>query len=134
MPINPNAFSGDLDNALTIPREAIIEVLQRNLDEVVAERRQAEQKKAENRQEMAAELRAWTDDELLNFVTRNVPVTTTFDFLEWSKRVREEGTYKSTETQPTEKETSLEKYVRVLSLAENATIEVLPQHPIYPLL
>jgi hypothetical protein len=125
---------GDVDEPLVIDREKLVEVLQGNLTEEQNKRIKAEDDRMSNRQEIAAEIRAWSDDELVNFFTRNVNVMSKFDFLEWSARVRESGQFKSAETKPTERETSLEKYVRVLNLASNSTISVKPHDEVYPLL
>lgn len=125
---------GDVDEPLVIAREKLVEALQTNLDEEKEKRQKAEEERASNRQEMAAEIDAWSDDEKVNFFTQSIGVMTKYDFLEWSARVREEGRYKSKETKPSEKESALEKYVRVLNMADNATISVKPHDEVYPLL
>lgn len=124
---------GDIDQPLHIPRVDLISTLQSNLDAEKAEREKAQQAITTRRfaaQEAVATLSA---DELLNLVQKYV-TTDLDDIVSFVEEAGKSGRLKSQPQPAGPKETALEKYVRVLGLANDETIEVKPNNPIYPLL
>jgi hypothetical protein len=124
-----------MEQALHIPREALIAKLQENLDAETAKRKEAEDRRTENRKKVLDAIKSFSDDELVNIFSRNVcNASDAFSFVQWVERMKEGGEYKSVETYPSPTEDSLAKYVRVLEIATDKEIEVKPTDPIYPLL
>lgn len=123
----------ELTVPLNVPRQSLIDTLQGNLDEERQKREDAEaaiKKRREAAEEAVASL---SSDELLNLVQKYV--TDSLDELvEMVADAKATGRLKSAESKPGPKESSLEKFVRVLTLASDETIEVQVSDDLYRLL
>lgn len=124
---------GDIDQPLHIPRVDLIATLQSNLDAEKAEREKAQQAITTRRFAAQEAVSTLSADELLNLVQKYV-TTDLDDIVSFVEEAGKSGRLKSQPQPAGPKETALEKYVRVLGLANDETIEVKPNNPIYPLL
>lgn len=119
----------DLNKPLTIDRDVLIAKLQENLDAEVAKRVAAEAEQAAVRQEALDAIAAFTPDELYNIFRdyySTEATTLKFD--------KEHKSYVTHATEPTRLENDLEKFVRVLTMASDKTVEITPNESIYKLL
>lgn len=124
---------GDVREPLTIPRKALIGVLQANLDEATAER---EEKNAAAIADMEAFKAFLADhaDEVAGYVANSLGFSNWATSLTQVERFFEDRDWTPKAVKATVKEDRLEKFVRVLSLASNEAISVSPDDDLYPLL
>lgn len=122
----------DPQKPLNIKREDLIAKLQENLDEETAKREAKEARAAADRQSVSD----WVEehhDEVVEYLGRGIEGS-------WANVLKgledrfEGDAYVPKGATPTVRENDLEKYVRVLSMATDSTIEVTPDQPIYNLL
>lgn len=119
----------DLNKPLTIERETLIAKLNENLAAEVAKREKAEADRAAERQEILDLIATFTPDELYNIFASNYttdPAALKFD--------KEHKSYVTNEIKPTQTETDLEKFARVLEMATDKTLELTPNESLYKLL
>lgn len=124
---------GDIDKPLTIGRETLIGVLQENLDKEREAREKAEKNVADSRAKAIEALNALTDDELYNLVQQNTGWGSEA-MAERLTKAKEDETYVTPKLATSRRENDLEKFVRVLGMASDSTVEVKPNQPIYNLL
>lgn len=122
----------EISKPLNINRGSLINRLQENLDKERRHREEVEAKEAEARRSFQ---QFFTDheDEFIVFLGRQY-CGSWKDVQEHFEKLFEDGSFKPKGKSPSEKENDLEKFVRVLKMATDETIEVTPQQPIYHLL
>lgn len=119
----------DINKPLTIPRLEVVKRLEEHLAEEVKKREDAIAAEEKSREETLAAIAKFTPDELYNLFYEVYTVTAkdiTFD--------QENKSYVTTEAVPTKLESDLEKFVRVLKMAKDESIEVTPSQELYRLL
>jgi hypothetical protein len=126
-------YRSDVKEPLEIPRETLIGTLQTNLDKAVAER---EEKNAATIASMNAfkAFLAEHADEVAGYVARGLGFRNWEESLVQVTRLFEDTDFTPVAVKQTPNENSLEKFVRVLSLASNKTISVSPDEELYRLL
>lgn len=120
----------NLSKPLNLGTAEVIKRLEKNLQNEQQKRADAEKKTAESRKEKTDLLASISPDQLYNLVTY-FGYTATADAVETdieSKR------WDSPESIPTETETDIEKFIRVLKMSKDETVEVLPTAELYRLL
>lgn len=127
----------DLDKPLNIGREALVARLQENLDEEKKERETVEAKERAARTTVQQFVEDH-EDELIQWIGAGAPGG--FGSGGWEDiaknmaRFFEDNDYKPKSARKSKRENDLEKFVRVLNMATDTTVEVKPNQPIYDLL
>jgi CHAD domain-containing protein len=124
---------GELTVPLNVSREALIETLQANLDAEKQKREEAQAAITKRREAAEEAISSLSADELLNLVQKYVNDSLD-DIVEMVADAKATGRLKSADMKPGPKESSLEKFVRVLSMASDPNIEVQVADSIYSLL
>lgn len=119
----------DLNKPLTIARPALIEKLDENLAAEVAKREAAEAERAEERKAVIDAIKKFSDDELYNIFESNFTVEV--DTLKFDKKNK---SYVTQAIKPSKTESDLEKFARVLKMANDETVELIPNQVLYDLL
>lgn len=126
-----------VDNQLAAPlhiaRQDLIDALQVNLDKEQAARAAAQAALAAREQAATDAVATLDPDELLNLVRKHIQGDLEA-IVEMVKEAKESGRLKAKEVLPNDKESALVRTVRVLTLANDETIEVKNTDAIYPLL
>lgn len=123
----------DITAPLNIKRTALIETLQANLDKAEAERLERVEAEKENRGKVE-ELLAENPLKVLGYLRRQFGRSTWAALYESIEETFEGDGLLPKESVPTTHENDLAKFVRVLKLSADETIEVTPDQPIYELL
>lgn len=124
-----NMATPTLNKPLNLKREDVITKLNENLATEVAKREALEAERTKEREEVLGLIAEFTPDELYNIFLNRWVVDA--DAL---KLAKERKTFVTEEIKPTTRETDTEKFVRVLGMTDDKTIEVLPSEDLYNLL
>lgn len=119
----------DLNKPLTIARTDLVDKLQENLDAEVAKREAKEAEQAAERETVLAAIAEFTPDELYNIFRSFYTVDDKNLALDKTNQAFVTPTIK-----PTRIETDTEKFVRVLTMANDTNIELTPGESLYALL
>lgn len=122
----PIMATPDLNKPLNLNRTTLLKKLEENLAAEVAKRNEAEAEQTKSREEILALIAEFTPDELYN-IFRHKWIAD----VEGLKYAKEKKTWVTEAIKPTKTESDLEKFVRVLGMTDDKTVEVLPSESLY---
>jgi hypothetical protein len=118
---------------LNVSRESVITTLEARATEEQKKREEANAARVARRQAAQDAVASLSPDELLNLVIRQYG-NDLDSIVQMVEEAKETGRLKSQDLQESPVETAIAKYVRVLQMSTDATIEVTPTDDLYNLL
>lgn len=123
-------MESEVTKPLTFEKEALLGRLQEVKDEHENKRREAEEKATARRQDLLTAVGTLTDDQVANILSHFVG-SDQDALIKWITEKVEQDKFVTIKQEPTGVETQVERWIRILNLASDKTIEVRPNEAIY---